>query len=69
MREGESTSDKNKDQEPAAAGKRTRVPKRQHLSRPRSRVSRVLRSTVIAPEPRSYARAEHFVLYTPCPTV
>ena len=46
MREGESTSDKNKDQEPAAAGKRTRARQRQHLSRPRSRVSRVLRSTV-----------------------
>ena len=46
MREGESISDKNKDQEPAAAGKRTRAPQRQHLSRPRSRVSRVLRSTV-----------------------
>ena len=46
MREGESISDKNKDQEPAAAGKRTRAPQREHLSRPRSRVSRVLRSIV-----------------------
>ena len=49
MREGESISDKNKDQEPAAAGKRTRAPQRQHLSRPRSRVCRVLRSTVKRP--------------------
>ena len=49
MREGESTSDKNKDQEPAAAGKRTRACQRQHLSRPRSRVCRVLKSTVKRP--------------------
>ena len=46
MREGESINDKNKDQEPAAAGKRTRAPQRQHLSRPSSQVYRVLRSTI-----------------------
>ena len=41
----------SKDPQPAAAGARTLAAPRQHLSRPRFRISRVLRSTLKRPLP------------------